>query len=57
MNSFKDNKGMLWVACNECERGGNSSDKDKCSCGGKCKRFKGTGCFTGTLIEKYKNKL
>ena len=56
MNSFKDSRGMLWVACSECERGGNGTDKDKCSSGGKCKRFKGTGCFSGTLIEKYKDK-
>ncbi|MBS6504197.1 MAG: hypothetical protein KH415_21765 [Clostridium sp.] len=56
MNSFKDSRGMLWVACSECERGGNGKDKDKCSSGGKCKRFKGTGCFSGTLIEKYKDK-
>lgn len=53
MNSFKDNRGMLWVACSECERGGNGGDKDKCSSGGKCKRFNETGCFSGTLIKKY----
>lgn len=57
MNSFKDSKGILWVACSECERGGNGSDKDKCSSGGTCKKFKGTGCFSGTLMEKYKEKL
>jgi hypothetical protein len=53
MNSFKDSKDLLWVACSECERGGNGSDKDKCSCGFKCKRFNGTGCFSGTLMCKY----
>lgn len=53
MNSFKDNRGMLWIACSECERGGNGLDKDKCSSGWKCKRFNGTGCFNGILIKKY----
>jgi hypothetical protein len=53
MKSFKDSKGLLWVACSECERGGNGSDKDKCSSGGTCKRFNGLGCFCGNLKEKY----
>ena len=56
MNSFKDSKGMLWVACSECERGSNGSDKDKCSCGWKAKRFNGSGCFLGTLMTKYSNE-
>jgi hypothetical protein len=54
MNSFREEKGKLWVACSECERGGNGNDKDKCSCGWKVKRFNGSGCFDGTIIEKYK---
>lgn len=54
MHSFKDNKGKLWVACLECERGGNGSDKDKCSSGFRVKKFNGLGCFIGTLMEKYK---
>ncbi|MDR3593800.1 hypothetical protein [Clostridium sp.] len=45
------------MACSECERGGNGADKDKCSSGGAVKKFKGTGCFSGTLMEKYKEKL
>lgn len=57
MNSFKDKKDMLWVACSECNRGGNGIDKDKCSSGGKCKKFNGTGCFSGTLMDKYKTQL
>lgn len=55
MNSFKDSKGMLWVACSECVRGGNGSDKDKCTCEWKCKKFNGMGCFSGVLMERYKN--
>lgn len=54
INSFKDNKGKLWTACSECERGGNGSDTDKCSCGWKIKRFNGLGCFIGTPMEKVK---
>lgn len=57
MNSFKDKKEMLWVACSECNRGGNGSDKDKCSSGGRCKKFNGTGCFSGILMDKYINQL
>lgn len=56
MHSFKDKRGGLWVACSECERGGNGNDTDKCSAGGTCKRFNNTGCFSGTLMEKYKSK-
>ena len=52
-NSFKDNKPLLWVACSECERGGNGSDIDKCACGWKVKRFNGLGCFIGCLMNKY----
>lgn len=51
MKSFKDDKGRLWVACSECDRGGNGHDKDKCSCGWKVKRFNGLGCYLGTLLE------
>lgn len=51
-HSFKDTKGLLWVACSECERGGNGSDPDKCSCGWRVKRFNGLGCFgKGTLLK------
>lgn len=39
LRSFYDSEGKLWVSCNECDRGGNGSDKDKCSCGWKVKRL------------------
>ena len=54
MHSYKDSKGHLWIACSECERGANGTDKDKCSCGWKVKRYNGLGCFIGPLMEKYK---
>jgi hypothetical protein len=57
MHSFKDKKGMLWVACSECERGGNGSDEEKCSAGGSVKKYNGMGCFNGTLMQKYKDKI
>lgn len=57
MHSEKDNRGMLWVACSECERGGNGSDKDKCSCGWKVKKFNGLGCFSGIILNKLKDKI
>ena len=50
--SFTDQKGMRWVACAECERGGNGNDKDKCSCGWQVKELNGMGCFAGTEIKK-----
>ncbi len=56
MHSFKDKRGGLWVACSECERGGNGSDPDKCSSGGRCKKFNKTGCFAGTLMDKLKSQ-
>ena len=55
MNSFKDSKGKLWVACSECERGLNGSDRDKCSCA-KTKKFNGSGCFCGQLMTKYQEQ-
>lgn len=57
IHSFRDNKEMLWVACSECERGGNGTDKDKCSCGWKSKRFNGSGCFVGTILKSLKDKV
>ena len=47
--SRTDTKGKLYVDCSECERGGNGSDKDKCSCGWQIKRGWQGGCFLGTL--------
>jgi hypothetical protein len=55
MHSFEDSRGHLWVACSECTRGGNGDDKDKCSCGFRYKRFNKQGCFSGTLMPKYKD--
>jgi len=51
--SFRDCRGKLFVDCAECERGGNGSDKDKCSAGWRTKRIKKGGCFIGQLMEKY----
>lgn len=47
--SRSDARGMLYVDCSECERGGNGSEKDKCSCGWQIKRGKQGGCFLGKL--------
>lgn len=44
--------GKLWVACSECNRGGNGTAKDKCCCGGNIKRWNKLGCFLGELITK-----
>jgi hypothetical protein len=52
-HSFKDTRGHLWIACSECNRGGNGQDKDKCSTGWQVKRGGKLGCFCGTLLEKY----
>jgi len=49
--SKKDTRGALQVDCSECERGGNGSDKDKCSCGWKIKKGNKGGCFCGTLLS------
>lgn len=56
MRSYKDSRGVLWVACSECERGGNGADKDKCSSGWNVKRFNNLGCFAGMLMAKYKKE-
>jgi hypothetical protein len=57
MRSFEDSMGHRWIACSECNRGGNGTEPDKCSCGGTCKRFNGMGCFSGELKDKYKEEL
>ncbi len=49
--SERDSNGKLWVACCECDRGGNGSDPEKCSSGWKCKRWNTQGCFIGKLID------
>ncbi len=48
--SEKDTKGKLFVDCSECERGGNGSDKDKCSSGWRHTKGRKGGCFIGTLL-------
>ena len=50
-HSFLDTKGHPWVACSECDRGGNGTDKDRCSCGWNVKRWNRGGCFSGRLLE------
>ena len=50
-HSFTDAEGRRWVSCSECERGGNGSNKNKCSAGGTIKRFNKLGCFAGTEIK------
>jgi len=49
-HSKRDREGRLYVSCDECERGGNGSDKDKCSCGWSITRGRRAGCFQGTLL-------
>ena len=56
MDSFRDTKNKLWIACSECERGGNGKNINKCCAGGNIKRFNNLGCFMGDLMEKYKIK-
>ena len=53
-HSFEDEGGKKWTACCECERGGNGTAKDRCSCGWKSKRWNGLGCFSGTEIKETK---
>lgn len=48
--SEKDTRGKLFVDCSECNRGGNGSDKDKCSSGWKVKKGRQGGCFLGVLL-------
>jgi hypothetical protein len=50
-HSKRDSRGNLWIACSECNRGGNGNDKDKCSSGWEIKRWNGLGCFVGILCE------
>ena len=51
-HSFEDECGRKWTACCECERGGNGTAKDRCSCGWKSKRWNGLGCFSGTEVKE-----
>jgi hypothetical protein len=54
IHSFKYGKNKLWVACTECERGGNGASRYKCGGNAANKRFCGLGCFTGELIAGIK---
>jgi len=49
-HSSRDTRGMLFVDCSECNRGGHGADPEKCSCGWEVKKGKQGGCFSGTLI-------
>lgn len=44
--------GKLWIACCECNRGGNGAAKDKCSCGGFIEEWDKLGCFLGDMIKE-----
>lgn len=50
--SEKDSRGYWYVACCECQRGGNG-DAD-CSAGWQVKKGSRTGCFAGTFLNKFK---
>jgi hypothetical protein len=39
-----------WTACDECNRGGNGNDKDKCACGWQITEPNGLGCYIGSEI-------
>lgn len=50
MHSYKDGKDgkKIWTACCECDRGGNGTAADKCSCGGFIKQWGDKlGCWVG----------
>jgi hypothetical protein len=53
MYSEVDTRGKLSVDCSECERGGNGSAVDKCSCGWKVKKPHKGACFMGDLLPKH----
>jgi hypothetical protein len=49
-HSKYDTEGKLYVDCAECERGGNGSAQDKCSCGWHMMRGGNGGCYLGTIL-------
>ena len=57
MHSKKYDNGAIWVACSECQRGGNGKAVNKCSCGGHIKRFNKLGCFIGELTTEQVAKI
>jgi hypothetical protein len=48
--------GKLWVACSECEQGGNGIDPEKCGAGGLIKNGGTAGCFLGALLGKFQGE-
>jgi len=51
--SRRDSRGKLWVACSECERGGNADrDSDLCSAGWTIRNGGTHGCFSGVLLRR-----
>jgi len=53
-HSKRDSRGMLYVACSECERGGNGDQS--CSSGWQIKKGGKNACFSGNLLGKYELK-
>lgn len=39
-----------WIACGDCNRGGNGNDKDKCSCGWQTTERNHLGRYSGSEI-------
>jgi len=56
MESCFDSRGKFYVDCAECNRGGNGSSDEKCSCGHRITKVQRGGCFIGELMGKYKSK-
>lgn len=50
--SERDTRGMLFVDCSECTRGGKGADVDKCSAGWRVKRSNKGGCYLGSLLPE-----
>jgi hypothetical protein len=48
--SERDSRGKIYIDCSECNRGGNGTDPDLCSCGWKTKKPMKGGCFIGELL-------
>lgn len=51
MHSKIYDNGAIWVACSECQRGGNGGATDKCSAGGHIKTWDKLGCWCGDLTQ------
>lgn len=46
-----DGRGMAYIDCAECKRGGNG--EKSCSAGARHKKINKGMCFSGELLEKY----